>query len=82
MQEKYGEQGLAVVGVTKASAEDTRKFQVQLGATYPILADGGANFESFGVTMIPETFLLAGDGTVLAQGMDEVDAELEKHFAQ
>ena len=55
-----------MVGVTKASVEDTRKFQEQLGATYPILADGGANFDSYGVSMIPAAFLLASDGRIYA----------------
>ena len=81
MQKDFGDKGLVVVGVTKANEVDVRKFQLELGATYPILAEGDINFDRFMVSGIPQSFLVAPDGMVVAQNMKEVDAELAKRFA-
>ena len=69
---------MAVVGVTKASEADARKFQLELGATYPILADAGVNFSNYKVSSIPASFLVDGEGQVLAQGLDEIEDELTR----
>ena len=70
-QEQFGEQGLAIVGVTKADSFAIQGFQEELGASYPILAEGDANFTSFEVSRIPATFLLDANGELIASGLDE-----------
>jgi len=65
MQREYGERGLMIIGVTKASKDDASAFATKYGATYPIRGDAADIFKKFGVTWIPSTKLIAPDGRIV-----------------
>ncbi len=75
LQERYGAQGLAVVGLT---AEERREpiddFLDDVKVRFQVLRDfGGQTAESLGVAAMPTTFLLDREGRVIArfEGGDE-----------
>jgi cytochrome c biogenesis protein CcmG/thiol:disulfide interchange protein DsbE len=64
--------------------EDARAFFEELGGDWPVLTEdtGGIGID-FGVTAVPETYLVAPDGTVVANWISQIDAEtLEETIAQ
>lgn len=75
----------AVVGVIyNDSAEAVREFRGEHGGTWPMLVDPeGSTGLAFGIRGVPETFLVAPDGTVVtrllggvtASGLDSLLAE-------
>lgn len=78
--------GVRVIGVNyedvppRGSPEEARAFLTRLGNPYAEVladADGRAGIE-FGLTGVPETFVIAQDGTIVAKHtgpLDEADAE-------
>jgi cytochrome c biogenesis protein CcmG, thiol:disulfide interchange protein DsbE len=78
--------GVRVIGVNyedvppRGSAEKAKAFLTRLGNPYAEVladADGRAGIE-FGLTGVPETFVIAQDGTIVAKHtgpLDEADAE-------
>jgi cytochrome c biogenesis protein CcmG/thiol:disulfide interchange protein DsbE len=57
------------------SEEDARGFFEELGGDWPVLTqDTGGIGIDFGVTGVPETYLVAPDGTVVANWVSEIDA--------
>ena len=68
LQQKYGSQGLQVVGVAMddASKEDIAKFAKQMGVNYPVLIGKEAVGDSYGgIPALPETFFIGRDGKVV-----------------
>ena len=69
LSERYGDQGLHVVGVSIDRAgqdEAVRSFANDLGASFPIWRDSSNRFSrAFETTGVPETLLLGRDGQVL-----------------
>src|SRR6202045_1739340 len=68
LQQKYGSQGLQVVGVAMddASKEDIGKFAKDMGVNYPILIGKEAVGDQYGgIPGLPETFLIARDGKIV-----------------
>ncbi len=63
--------------MTKASAGDVSSFQEQQGASYPILSEGGANWETYAVSKLPATFLVDANNEIVARGLEESLAEIE-----
>lgn len=56
--------------------EDARGFFEELGGDWPVLTqDTGGIGIDFGVTGVPETYLVAPDGTVVANWISEIDAD-------
>src|SRR5260370_29120102 len=65
LQQKYGSQGLQVVGVAMddASKEDIAKFARDMGVNYPVLIGKEAVGDSYGcIPALPETFFIGRDG--------------------
>jgi cytochrome c biogenesis protein CcmG, thiol:disulfide interchange protein DsbE len=75
--ERHGATGEAsIVSVAfDDEPEDARAFFDELGGDWPVLADRTAGIGiDFGVTGVPETYLVAPDGTVVAKWISTVDA--------
>jgi len=74
-------EGVAVVGIAyKDAPENTKAFLGRLGdpfATRLVDRDGRAGLE-FGVTGVPETYLIGADGTILAKHTGELTPETAK----
>lgn len=66
------------------SPDDARAFFEELGGDWPVLADDTAGIGvDFGVTGVPETYLIAPDGTVVAKWAEPVTADaLDEAIAQ
>jgi thiol-disulfide isomerase/thioredoxin len=70
LQKEYGPQGFQIVGVAMddASLEDIAKFAKEMGVNYPILLGKESVGESYGgVSVLPTTFFLDRDGTLIAR---------------
>lgn len=66
LHERYGGDGLTVLGVAQDSANITRSFARRLGLSFPILIeeDGYPISTAFDIAATPTVFLLRPDGTV------------------
>ena len=76
MQEEYGGEDFTVVGVMRGSDEEAERFIEELGATYPILTGAEGTFDDWGVTWLPQAYLIDPDGNVVASEMGAIDALL------
>ncbi|MGZ8612736.1 MAG: TlpA family protein disulfide reductase [Actinomycetota bacterium] len=67
--EKYGKQGLVVLGVDAQDfRQDARRFIKRFGLTYPIVYDGaGTTLGRWGVTGFPETFFVDRRGRLVGE---------------
>jgi thiol-disulfide isomerase/thioredoxin len=86
LQQKYGSQGLQVVGVAMddASKEDIAKFAKDMGVNYPVLIGKEAVGDSYGgIPALPETFFIGRDGKVVdkilgLRGKAEIEEAIKK----
>ena len=86
LQQKYGSQGLQVVGVAMddASKEDIAKFAQDMGVNYPVLIGKEAVGDSYGgIPALPETFFIGRDGKVVdkilgLRGKAEIEDAIKK----
>ena len=86
LQQKYGSQGLQVVGVAMddASKEDIAKFAKDMGVNYPVLIGKEAVGDSYGgIPALPETFFIGRDGKVVdkilgLRGKTEIEDAIKK----
>ena len=78
---KYRERGVVFIGVdTNDFTSDAKGFVDEFDVTYPIAYDGpGDLWEPWGLTALPETFVVARDGTIVEHRIGEYRdaAELE-----
>jgi len=67
--EKYGKQGLVVLGVDAQDfRQDAKRFLKRFGVTYPIVYDGeGSTLGKWGVTGFPETFFVDRQGRLVGE---------------
>jgi cytochrome c biogenesis protein CcmG, thiol:disulfide interchange protein DsbE len=91
--ERYRERGVVVLGVLfEDTPEGAMGFRRELGGDWPIAADPGSKTAiAYGVFGVPETFVIAPDGTIAAKTTgavtypwltDEIDAALRKGKAE
>ena len=67
-KEHQGNPNLAMVGIMyQDKPSDAQGFYRRTGATWPILDDKGSTALSFGVTGVPETYVVDPDGQVVAK---------------
>lgn len=86
LQQKYGSQGLQVVGVAMddASKEDIAKFAKDMGVNYPVLIGKEAVGDSYGgIPALPESFFIGRDGKVVVKilglrGKAEIEDAIKK----
>lgn len=70
-------ENLVVVGInTEDLTDDAREFSAELGLTWEMLRDGeGERKEAFGITGLPETFLVDPEGKIALIRRGPVDEE-------
>jgi len=72
---------LPVFGISQNDAEDTREFLQEFGVTFPMLLDGEEdNFPAsngYGISSVPTTFLVEGEGTLsrVIEGWQKAEIE-------
>ena len=66
-----------VLGVTyKDFADESKKFERELGVTYPSLRDDKLELApKFGTSKLPETFVIGRDGRIVAISRGQLDAK-------
>jgi peroxiredoxin len=71
MQQKYGGQGLVIIGVSMdANAEDAESFLQEYPAQFTIASDpGGELARRFEVEAMPSSYVIGRDGAVVATHM-------------
>lgn len=76
---RYGDDGVAILGVSQDNAEATQKFCREFGITLPVLLEesGYPVSNAYGLTTVPTIFLIGADGTVQisSMGFDKTDLE-------
>ncbi len=80
LSKEYRSRGLAVVGVTGAERSGALAFATESGVDYPLLVDAGADVDAFEVLYVPATFLIDGDGRIVAEGMEKIEERLAAEF--
>ncbi|MGH2636315.1 MAG: TlpA family protein disulfide reductase, partial [Actinomycetota bacterium] len=73
--ERYRERGVVLVGVNFEDAEESAlAYADEMGGDWPLASDPGSTTAiDYGVFGIPETFVIAPDGTVTAKITGAVD---------
>jgi|SRR5712672_1448826 len=86
LQNKYGAQGLQIVGVAMddASKEDIAKFAKDMGVNYPILIGKESIGDQYGgIPALPESFFIGRDGKMVdkiigLKGKSEIEDAVKK----
>jgi cytochrome c biogenesis protein CcmG, thiol:disulfide interchange protein DsbE len=67
--ERWSKRGVQIVGIdTRDSADAAQAFVEGHGITYPIAVDAsGATADRYGVTGMPQTFVISGDGRIVSR---------------
>src|SRR5690349_13062396 len=77
----YGRSGkLKLVGVSQDNASDTRAFNREYGATFPVLLDekGYPVSSAYGLTNVPTIFLISPDGEIETTIVSWSKADMEE----
>lgn len=71
LHQRYGQNGLTVLGVSQDSANITRSFARRYGITFPILIEGGEYplSRAFDIMATPTVFIIKPGGTVAYASM-------------
>jgi cytochrome c biogenesis protein CcmG/thiol:disulfide interchange protein DsbE len=74
---RYRERGVVVVGVDFEDTEEAAlAYAAEMGGDWPLVADPGSRTAiDFGVFGVPETFVIAPDGTIVAKKVGAVTYE-------
>jgi len=86
--ERHADGSASVISVTMGDTEeDARAFFEERGGDWPVIIDAAAAPAVFGVLAVPETFLIAPSGVVVAKWVgqitaDAIDAEIDRLEAQ
>jgi len=86
LQNKYGAQGLQIVGVAMddSSKEDIAKFAKDMGVNYPILLGKESVGDQYGgVPALPESFIIGRDGKIVDKivglmGKADIEEDIKK----
>ena len=74
LREKFGDQGLQVIGLTPAGDGAAEEFIAAHAVTYPILAAAHEEKRAYGVRFFPAVFLVNPAGRIVSQDLDEVES--------
>ena len=79
LHQRYGSEGVTVLGISQDDARATKEFARKFGATFPIALDekGYPASNAYGLTMVPTIFLIEPAGTVKVSSMGFVKKDLE-----
>lgn len=75
--ERYRERGVVIVGVDFEDTEEAAlAFSEEMGGDWPLVSDPGSRTAiAYGVFGVPETFVIAADGTITAKTVGAVSYE-------
>jgi peroxiredoxin len=77
----YGENGVAMVGVSQNDAKETSAFAKEFGITFPILLDDTKSYpvsNAYGLTNVPTVFWIAQDSEIEVSSVGWVKADFEQ----
>lgn len=82
VQETYAKQSFSMVGLTDVDPETARAFAREYELNFPVLANGEAVREAYGVDLVwgSSFFLIDPEGTIVAQGLDDCEERLAREF--
>jgi peroxiredoxin len=79
LYQRYGGDGVTLLGVSQDDARSTKGFMSEYGVTFPMVLDekGYPVSNAYGLTSVPTIFLIEPDGTVRVSstGFDKKDLE-------
>src|SRR5208282_2471035 len=87
----YGNEKVAIVGISQDEAGDTKEFAAEYGLSFPSLIDdsGYPASNAYGLTNVPSVFLITPEGKIAASfsgfdknGLEEISASFAKHLAK
>jgi len=87
----YGNEHVAIIGISQDDARDTKEFRAEYGLTFPSLIDAEDYpvSNAYGLTNVPTLFLIQPDGTIAAsftgfdkQGLEGVSASFAEHLSK
>lgn len=82
LRREFRPKGVTVIAITRASAEDAKRFAKEHGVKYAIEADGSMAFEKWGVGSVDHAplYLVDPNGWVLAEGFDDCAETLRERL--
>lgn len=87
----YGNEKVAVVGISQDNAADSKEFAAEYGVSFPSLIDasGYPASNAYGLTNVPSLFLITPDGKIAVSfsgfdknGLEEISANFAKHLGR
>ena len=79
LYQRYGGDGVTLLGVSQDDARSTKEFMSEYGVTFPMMLDekGYPVSNAYGLTSVPTIFLIEPDGAVRVSstGFDRKDLE-------
>lgn len=78
LHERYGDQGLTVLGIHYNSEGDPAAYRMERGLGYPILVDGLGVARQYGVSKIPAILVISRDGVVVHRQIGFADEDAER----
>lgn len=76
LQKDFGSEQFTVLGIMQGDDVEARQFITKLGVNYPIKTRSGQDFSNYKVFFVPEVYLVAPDGQVVADNLDDARAIL------
>ncbi len=80
LHKAYGNQKVAIVGISQDNKDDTAAFLKEYGVTFPVLLDDPAGYvvsNLYGLTNVPSWFLVAPDAGIKISSVGWVRADVE-----
>jgi peroxiredoxin len=76
LQKDFGSEKFTVLGIMQGNDVEAQQFITKLGVNYPIKTQSGQDFSNYKVYFVPEVYLVAPDGKVVADNLDDARAIL------
>jgi peroxiredoxin len=87
----YGNEKVAVVGISQDDSADAKEFAAEYGVSFPSLIDasGYPASNAYGLTNVPSLFLITPDGKITVSfsgfdknGLEEISAGFARHLGR
>jgi peroxiredoxin len=81
IHEAYGDNNVAIVGISQNEKKDTAAFIKEYGATFPVLLDDTDSYpasNAYGLTNVPSIFWIDPDGTIEISSVGWVRQDIEE----
>jgi len=71
LQKDFGGIEFTVLGLMQGNSHEANGFALQYGVNYPIKTYSGQDFSNYKVFFVPETYLVAPGGEIVADNLEE-----------